>query len=153
MSVLSYGNPELSNEALWKEIEKKHNLKFDVTDDPEEARNTVQELLEQGYKPNITVPEKYIEEILKNGIAPTVQIDKTGHGEHYSILAGRLGADPYFPKGEARYLVTINPKNLKIEPRFTRDKIFAGTVAITNDVPAEDIEVIGKFDQESFKKI
>ncbi|TAL50220.1 hypothetical protein EPN81_03365 [Patescibacteria group bacterium] len=138
--------PSLDQLSRWKRAREKHGLKFEITADRDEAEEVVAELLESGEKPLITVPEQYIEYIKTHGISPTHKLDQTGRGKHYSVLAGRLGAEPYFNLNEERWVVEIDPKGLHIQPRFTgADHAFYGTITIEGTVPPDSIHVIGKF--------
>ncbi|NQV89641.1 MAG: hypothetical protein HQ488_04935 [Parcubacteria group bacterium] len=135
----------------WKRIEKKNALQFEITDELEEAQEIVAELLRSGEKPVITVPDEHIENIKKNGIPQISQYDRSGMGKHYSVLAGRLGSEPYFNAKEERWVVVIDPSNLTISPRMTgKDDSFYGTITIDGRVPAESITVLGKFSKKTW---
>lgn len=136
-----------------KKIARNQHLAFDVTDDYDEARDIVENLLKEGHRPLLTVPPEHLDFILKHGVPEIPQTDRSGRGENYSIIAARLGSDPYFDKTQERYLVQINPEGLNILPRLTGpDKIFAGTIVIEKRIPPENLEVIGRFNAETYKE-
>jgi hypothetical protein len=138
-------------EAAWQEIAKRQHLKFDITDDPEEAREIVSDLLAKGEKPLLTAALKYLDTIQTNGIGLTAQKDVLSKAGGYSITAARLGADPYLTDDEERLLMEINPEGLKIVPRFTGDGSFSGTIAIENHIPPEKIEIKGTYTKSSYE--
>jgi len=140
-------NPE------WRTIEKKRNLQFEITNDIETALETVEDLLEQGVLPFITIPTQYIEEVKKTGIPKIPKFDRSVPGGGYSVIAGTLGAEPLFDLKEERYLAQIDPTGLRISPRMTgTDRAFYGTVVFDKAIPAENINIIGKFTDQSYKK-
>lgn len=143
---------QAKKEALWKSIQEKHGLKFEITDDLGEAEDIVEELLTSGEKPLITIPEEWVEKISEEGIPLIPKADlKKGGG--YSVTAARLGADPYFLKGEERFVAEIDPEGLEVKPRLTGDiKGFYGTVYFPRGIPKEKIKLLGKFSEESWNR-
>jgi len=149
----SFERPQQNQEAKWREVEQKHRLTFEITDDRDEVVEIVAELLDQGTHVVITVPDEHIEYIKQHGIPQIPQADRSGRGEHYSVLAGRLGSDPYFNINEERWVVEVDPEGLDIQPRMTgKDQAFYGTVTVGGRIPAEKIQVIGKFSRESWEE-
>ena len=132
-------------------MEKNQHLKFEVTNDLEEAKEIVAELLARGERPTITIPAEYMAYVKKHGIPELAKRDKFGRG--YSVIAGRLGADPYFPKQEQRYLAYVDP-SVEVLPRFTgKDHVFAGTIEFPRPIRADQLTFVGAFDQESYQRM
>ena len=142
---------ESARDRAWREARSKQHLKFDVTDDIDEATEILESLLKAGERPVITVPEEYIGHVRDKGIPQTPQWDRSGRGKHYSVLAARIGADPFFNADEERWVVEVDPSGLKIHPRMTgSDKAFYGTVVVDGRITASQIRVVGKFSRESW---
>ena len=140
-------------ETRWREVEREQRLKFKITDDRDEAIEIVADLLGQGEPIIITVPEEHVAYIREHGIPQIPQVDRSGRGKHYSVLAGRLGSDPYFNIDEERWVIEVDPEGLDIQPRMTGgDHAFYGTITVGGRIPAEKINVVGKFSRESWEK-
>ncbi len=144
-------NRESMKDRAWREAQIRQHFKFDVTDDIDEATKIIESLLEAGERPVITVPDEYIGYVRDNGIPQTHQWDRSGRGKHYSVLAARIGADPFFNADEERWVVEVDPKGLKVHPRMTgSDRAFYGTIVVDGRIPVSQIRVVGKFSRESW---
>ncbi len=108
--------------------------------DPEEAREFVYTLIEQGEVPCVSVPEKYLAALQKGLMAYSSWIPGM------NAIVGTLGRKPYLPNSEEGKRVLVRIKKIdphNIQPRFTGpDKSFHGVVLLDGPIPPEDLEVV-----------
>ncbi len=106
-------------------------------EDPEEARELIQQMLSEGKRPIVTIDKKYLEDVKKDGLIP--QKSWTGH----DLLIGTLGREPYkLDKGRVAVEVLVDNPDL-INPRFTgEEKYFQGVVEIATEVPPDKLRII-----------
>lgn len=114
-----------------------HFEKAALQDHYEEAKEELRNLLEKGILPIVTVPRQYLDS-LKQGLKKS----SCWLGEN--ILAGTIGREPYFPKGESRIAARINISSAdQVEPRLTGpDRAFHGVVVFRGPIGSEQIEII-----------
>ena len=105
--------------------------------DIDEAREYVEDLLEQGIKPIVTVKKKWLD-ALSNGLEK-----HTSWIPGFDEVVGTLGIDPYIPNGEDRVFVEVDiDSSDQIQPRFTGpDSSFHGVVVLSGPIPPERIRV------------
>lgn len=160
MAELYTGGDESKKAILVKYWEKLREMKEEVQEkmprgkiikfnrkvlpqEAEEAQELVNELVENGIEPIISIPEKYRQEIETKGIKA-----KATWIPRLEIIAGTLGVKPYRgieEDGEKRILTRIkNVKPDEITPRFTGpQKVFSGIIAFRKDfIPPERIEML-----------
>lgn len=102
----------------------------------DEAIEFIEHALENGFRPIVTVPAEFEDEI-KAGLRP-----HTTWIEGLNIIAGKLVAKPYLPENEDRIIVRvkdIDPRH--IHPRMTKDNHFRGVVVLDGPIPAESLEI------------
>ncbi len=109
-------------------------------EDPEEAQEYIQQLLEKGERPIVTVPGQFEQE-LQNGLQP-----HSSWLTNERIIAGTIGREPYLPSGEEGERIKVRIRGdvaRQVVPRFTGpDKKFHGVVAFLGPIPRESIEVV-----------
>ena len=124
-------------------MHERHQNRSDV----EEARERIQELVESGAYPHVTVLREHLTDILTHGLRPRGSAYQKG----VHALIGTLGITPFLPKDEDRVILELaidDPK--KISPRLTGpDRSFNGVVEIRSDcVLPEYIRVIDPLQEE-----
>ena len=112
-----------------------NKFEFEPTADPDEAQEIIDLLLEQGFKPTVTVPKDYTESLKEGLRAHTTWIP------NFNVIAGTLGRDAY--QATERVVVEINTINRKaIHPRFTGpEKTFQGVVIIDGPISPDQITI------------
>jgi len=107
-------------------------------DEIEEAEEFIQNIIESGFCPVVTVPKQYEEE-LKKGLAP-----QTTWIPGVEVIAGTIARRPYLPKGEERIIVRIEGIPHKhVVPRFTgEDHKFHGIVVLKGPIAPESMKLI-----------
>lgn len=105
-------------------------------------------LLNQDITPVFSVPRKYIDKVLKNGLIPH-ETDIKG----VALLAGTFGIPPYSRGENDRYLVVLkNPQKAlqyHLQPRFTgTHNIWSGVVATRTSIPLEELVIIDSANNE-----
>lgn len=105
--------------------------------DPEDAREFIVRLLENGEKPCVTIPEEYTP-FLKEGLKP--------HSTWimgFDAIVGTLGREPYLPDSRRKIVYIKNIDINKIQPRFTGpDHAFHGVVIINGPVEPDELEIM-----------
>lgn len=110
----------------------------------EEARDKIRQLLEAGELPYISVPEKYVEIVKKEGIH--MSPSWTGH----RLIVGTIGRQPYKLDDPDRRYFEVLALAEDLEPRFTgEDKTFRGVVGFKNEILPENIHEVKR---ESFQE-
>lgn len=105
-------------------------------DDIDDAREHVAELIAQGVRPVITIPEEYVADVERYGITSVPKHDLLT-GKKFSFVAGVIGIAPFLPEGEVRRVFEIDPAQVRIEPRLTgSDSTFHGVVGFPDGIPA-----------------
>lgn len=141
-----------SKKAKWKRIEISRHLKFEITDDIDEAKDIVKSLLANGEKPTITIPVQYIDKITQQGI-PLIPKTDLRTGRQFEVTAGRLGSPPYLDNDEERYVAEITVPASVVQPRLTgEDRIFAGTVVFNRPIQPSEIKILGKFNNQTYQE-
>lgn len=110
-------------------------FEFEPTNDPEEAREIIAEMLEKGFRPVVTVPKEYADS-LQNGLkAHATWIP------NFNVIAGTLGRDAY--QADDRIVVQIDQiPHTAVHPRFTGpNKTFQGVVIIDGPILPEQISI------------
>lgn len=104
--------------------------------DPEDAREFILHLLEEGERPCVTVPEQYLP-YLKEGLKP--------HSTWilgFDAVVGTLGREPYLPDKNRKIVYIKNIDIKRVEPRFTGpDNSFHGVVIIRGPVEPEQLDI------------
>lgn len=108
---------------------------------PDEAREIIHSLIENGETPFVTVPERY-KEFLLEGLAP-----HSSWIPGVEIIVGTLGRKPYLPAGSKEPRVLVRIKEIKedhIQPRFTGpDSAFHGVIVLQGPIPPSSMELVG----------
>lgn len=106
------------------------------------AKETLEELLAEGFPIVFSVPLEYIEKVKTNGLT----LNET-FIPGFKLLAGTIGIEPYNPEGN-RPLVILHPslaKKYGIQPRFTGPNVtFNGIISTNREIPIADLEIIEK---------
>lgn len=82
----------------WKDIEERHNLQFEITNDYEEAKEIVQSLIDGGAKVIITVPEEWINHVKTHGLSPQLNLINLVVVNIIRFLLAALGPTPILIK-------------------------------------------------------
>lgn len=92
----------------------------------EEAKDYINELLASGIKPKVSVPRRFLENVLKEGSLSA----KKSWIPKFSILVGTLNIDPYsYSTDKDRVIFEVINPDVKVEPRFTgKDNKFHGII-------------------------
>lgn len=116
---------EFKDEAAKELEESGFRPKESQAEDKEEATGLVEELIEQGVFPVVTVKKEHAQKLKKDGLtAKETWIPGT------KVIVGTLGLPPYNPEEDriAFEIVGISPED--IEPRITgQEKTFQGIIA------------------------
>lgn len=114
---------------------EREKFEFQPTNDPEEAREIILEMLEKGYKPVVTVPKEYADSLQHGLKAHATWIP------NFNVIAGTLGRDAY--QAEDRIVVQIDQiPHTAVHPRFTGpNKTFQGVVIIDGPISPEQISI------------
>lgn len=116
---------EFKDEAVKELEESGFRPKESQAGDKEEASGIVEELIEQGVFPVVTVKKEYAQKLKKDGLtAKETWIPGT------KVIVGTLGLPPYDPEEDrvAFEIIGITPED--IEPRITgQEKTFQGIIA------------------------
>ena len=119
-------------------LNKSEVLTESTIESPEEAREYIDTLYEQGERPIVTVPVVYRDALAK-GLHP-----HSNWLPGTELLVGTFARNPYLPTGEERVQVRVrNIDKHHIEPRFTGpDRMFHGVVVLSGPIYPEDLEII-----------
>lgn len=119
--------------------------------DIEDAREHVEDLLSQGFRPLITIPEEFVDDVLAYGVTVVPKQDLLS-GKKFSFIAGTIGLDPYLPESEQRRVFEIDPSSVRIEPRMTgADSGFHGVVGFPDGIPAHALLPLGLHTASSWR--
>ena len=103
----------------------------------EKAQEHIKNLYEQGERPTVTVPRKYLDN-LKQGLKPYT----TWVG--VALIAATFGREPYSNPEDDRIVVNVDNISLdQIKPRFTGpNNSFSGVVVLDGPIPPESINYV-----------
>lgn len=109
--------------------------------DPEQAQKFIDELIDKGERPYVSIPKQYISSVLEEGLKPHAT-----WVPGFRKIVGTLGREPFepdFPK-EERVVVRIKEIDKdKIHPRFTGpDKSFHGVVIFDGPIDPNSVELL-----------
>ncbi|MFA5061741.1 MAG: hypothetical protein WC526_01180 [Patescibacteria group bacterium] len=105
--------------------ENRKDLSLGISDQAE-AKDYINKLLAGGVKPKISVPKRFLENVLKEGSLSA----KKSWIPKFSILVGTLNIDPYsYSTDKERVIFEVTNPEVPVEPRFTgKDKKFHGII-------------------------